>query len=86
MLNFADWLMREDIDGPRFSHLPPSNQRSNPKEQDILDQVDAYMVEEMDVLEEVDHSQNDESKQEETPSPRQSSSDASTSTSGTTFA
>ena len=50
--------MREAIDGPSSSYLPP-DQRSD-LELDILKQVNAHMKEDVDILEEIDCYQSDE--------------------------
>ena len=64
ILNYVDWLMREATDGPSSSR-PPPNQRSNPDESNVLNQIDSYMEEaETNILEEVDHHHSDESDQE----------------------
>ena len=77
LLNFTDWLIWEATDGPSSSHLPP-DQRFD-LESDILEQVNAYAKEDVDVLEEIDHYQSDESEQEEAHHPHQSFTDVCTS-------
>ena len=59
--------MREAIDGLSSSH-PPQDQRSD-SEPNILEQFDAYVEEDVDVLEEVNRYQSDEGEQKETPCP-----------------
>ena len=59
--------MREAIDGLSSSH-PPQHQRSD-SEPDILEQFDAYVEKDVDVLDEVDRYQSNEGEQKETPRP-----------------
>ena len=59
LLNFTDWLLREATDSPSTSHrLQPQEPDSDSK---LYEQVDTFEEEEeVDVLEEVEHYQNDE--------------------------
>ena len=77
--------MREATNGPSSLYPPPSYQRSDPKEPSNLDQVDAYMEEDIDLLDEIDHYKRKESEEEEAPHPCHSTTDAGTSTSGIHF-
>ena len=62
LLNFANWLMWEATNIPSSSH-PPLDQQFDSKSY-ILEQVDTYTEEDVDILKEVDRSQSEESEQE----------------------
>ena len=84
LLNFVDQLMWKAINGQSSSHFHQDHRFDS--ESDILEQVNAYAKEDIDVLQEIDRYQSDEGKQEETLHSHQSSIDMGTSTSGTHFA
>ena len=69
--------MRESIEGPSTSYLPPNEQPAS--HDDLLEEVEAFegKKEEVDVIEEIDHYQSDEGNlpSESNPHRHQSSTD-----------